>query len=440
MDKKWNLQDIRPAGERRKRTTRSRVEPVAAEPASAERHEKEPAPSRKSRAARGSGRSSKKPFLLILVILAIILIPGFAIGFLLDGAQITVEPRVREPNVNGTFTAYREPRNEELSYEVMTLEAEGERQVPASGQEEVQEQASGQITIYNTLDTSERLIKNTRFKSPSGLIFRITESVVVPAASGDTPGSVQATVFADQPGEEYNIGPSDFTVPGYEEGGYTELFDAITARSAAAMTGGFDGVTFVVENDALAEAKESIHAELREALTERVEGERPAGFVMLDGSTSFSYESQPSVEAGEGMVTLKEKALLHVPLFEADAFAAQLAGATVPGYEGDPVRVNDLAALTFAYTASSTAATDIRTIESFDFTLAGKPLIVWSYDADALKRDLAGAAKTALPTVLGGYPAIERAEAVIRPFWKRSFPNDPSEIEIEEVLTASVAG
>lgn len=439
MEKKWNLQDIRPAGERKKRTvTRTHVQsaPVETAPEQVRPREQKISTSSPRRASSSKG---KKPFMLVFAILAVILIPGFLIGFLLDGAQLTVEPRVREPNVNGTFTAYREPRAGELSYEVMTLEAEGERRVPASGQEEVEEQATGQITIYNSLDSSERLIKNTRFESPEGLIFRITESVIVPAATDGTPGSVQATVFADEPGENYNIGPSDFTIPGYEEGGYTELFNGITARSTTAMTGGFAGVTFVVEDAALADAKKAIHDELQEALLARVEGERPAGFIMIDEATTFTYESQPSVEAGEGMVTVKEKALLHVPLFAADAFAMYLASATVPGYEGEPVRIESMDTLTFSYTASSTEATDIRAIESFDFELSGKPLIVWSYDADALRNDLAGAAKTALPTILGGYPAIERAEAVIRPFWKGSFPDAAEEIEIEEILNRPAA-
>lgn len=91
--------------------------------------------------------------------------------------------------------------------------------------------------------------------------------------------------------------------------------------------------------------------------------------------------------------------------------------------------------LTFAYAnASSTEAVDLRALDTFSFTLTGTPTIAWTFDHEQLKQDLAGAAKNTLPSVLGNYPAIERAEAVIRPFWKRSFPGNADDITITETL------
>src|SRR3990167_8540813 len=65
------------------------------------------------------------------------------------------------------------------------------------------------------------LTKNTRFEA-NGLIFRIQESATVPgytvAADGTvTAGTVAAKVFADTPGEEGNIAPAQFTVPGLKD-------------------------------------------------------------------------------------------------------------------------------------------------------------------------------------------------------------------------------
>jgi len=55
-------------------------------------------------------------------------------------------------------------------------------------------------------------------------------------------------------------------------------------------------------------------------------------------------------------------------------------------------------------------------------TVSGKATIEWVFDASAFKSDLAGKAKEAMPTILTGYPAISRADVVLRPFWKREFP------------------
>ncbi len=153
---------------------------------------------------------------------------------------------------------------------------------------------------------------------------------------------------------------------------------------------------------------------------------------MFEEGISFSYESLPSTEAGNELVSIKEKTLLHVPLFSEAEFASYIAEATVPGYESEPVRIEDTSVLDFAY--ATTSETDLRTLESISFNLTGKPLVVWTYDAAALKEQLAGTAKGSLRDVLVAYPAIQRAEAAVRPFWKRSFPDNAESIMIEEVL------
>lgn len=431
MDKKWNLQDIRPAGEQRRKRAAGRTQQTEASTAAEEQPKQ--APATRTRTPRNNAKK-RKPLVIGLLVLLLVLIPGIVIGFLLDGAEITVHPRVREPNVNGAFEAYREPQAGQLAYEVMTLEAEGERQVTATGEEQVSEQATGEIVIENTRSTSERLIKNTRFESPSGLVYRITESVVVPAGSEENPGTVRAAVFADQPGEEYNIDPTTFVIPGYREGGYSELFASVTARSTAPMSGGYNGPRYVIDDTELATARESLHQELQDALRERVGEERPAGFVLFEPAITFAYESLPATEAGGDQVTIHERVALNVPIFSAPEFASHIAAATIPGYENQPVRIDNPEVLTFAYTATSTASADIRDVDQLQFRLSGTPRVVWAYDEGALAADLAGAAKTALPSVLSGYPAIERAEAVIRPFWKRSFPEDPESITVTEAF------
>ena len=86
-----------------------------------------------------------------------------------------------------------------LSYEIMTLEeTTSESQVQASGSIEIEEQATGILEISKSTAGAERLIKNTRFRSPERLTYiRIQESVVVPGAVNENPGTIQVEVFAD---------------------------------------------------------------------------------------------------------------------------------------------------------------------------------------------------------------------------------------------------
>lgn len=435
MAQKWNLQDIRPAEPRKKRTPPS--EPLEKRPRPQE------VPPDETEAIDPvviSDGNKKKNRSLIIAVAVFLVVTGFGVvaSIMMGGAEVIVNPMHREPNVNATFEAVRSPQSEdELPYEIMTLEAEGERQVTASGQEEVQEQAEGTIFIYNNYSTeSVRLVTNTRFESPNGLIFKITDPAVVPGYSTDEngerqPGVVTAEVYADQVGEEYNIDPTRFTIPGFA--GDPE-FEDIYAESVNAFTGGYDGTRFIIDDSELETTKQSLQMELRDSLIERIDSEMPAGFVKFDGAVTFTYESLPVVEYGEDLATIKEKAFMRVPLFPEADFARFIAAATVPGYEGADVRIEDPSVLTFSYDGATTSSSNIAEQDSLTFKLSGRPLIVWEYDSGKLKTDLLGKNKTAINTVLSGYPAISEARAVIRPFWSSTFPDDLEDITITEVV------
>jgi len=427
MEKKWNLQDIKP-GERR-RSTRASLQKIEEVEKNSEANQ---VPKRIKTEPTSHRKASKKGLLAGALILIIVAASVLTFATLTGQTTVTVFPRWREPTVNAVFEANPQMSESNLAYEVLTLEAEGQREVTATGQEEVEEQATGALTIYKKTAGDERLIKNTRFESPDGLVFRITESVVVPGGTSDNPGRVVAQVFADQAGPEYNLPANiEFKVPGFAENDLTDLYNSIYGVNQEPFNGGHRGPKFTIDETELAAATDSLRSELREALQGRVAGARPAGYIVYDSSIAFEYQALPGEDIGNGRVLLKEKAILRAPMFKNEDFAAFIASATVPGYENEPVRLADHSALTFSYASTST----FSGAETFSFNLVGRPKIIWTYDQEQLKRDLAGGAQTALNTVLGGYPAIEKANATIRPFWYNSFPDNPEEIEIIEDLS-----
>lgn len=447
MEKKWNLQDIKPASPKRRRPVNKEEvlnirdgEIEKAESITKQESEESDQTDNYQVQIENGNHKKRNQLLVAFIVFFVVVAGGFIASFLSGGAIVTVEPRHREPNVNAAFEAFRTPKVGELSYEIMRLEAEGERQVSATGQEEVKELATGKITIYKNTPGAERLIKNTRFESPNGLVFRITESVVVPGAaensSGETvPGSIRADVFADDIGENYNLlAGTSFTVPGFKEGGYDELYNSISAKNETDFTGGFEGVKFIIDDKELETTKQALQMELRDSLLGRVAEEKPSGFVVFDEAITFTYESLPAVEYGDNLATIKEKALLQIPIFKEEAFATYIGEATVPGYEKEPVRIDNLPEIKFSYTSATTTNSDIGNYDSISFKLAGKPQLVWTFDEGKLATDLLGAPKTALINILGAYPAIEKAEAVVKPFWKRTFPTDIDEIEIIEKI------
>lgn len=433
MTQKWNLQDIRPPQQRRKRGAVISRAQNSADIQIPER-ESELVRSYPEERIQIQDGNKKRSFgyIIAIAVFVFVIASGFVASAFMSGAEITVYPKNRTPNVNAEFTAYQTAQPGELTYELMSLEATGERQVTASGEEEVEEQATGEIEIVKTTPGAQRLITNTRFESPGGLIFKITESVIVPGAVNGTPGTIRAEVYSDGTGEEYNLAPTRFTVPGLASD--RALFESIYAESARSFTGGFSGPRFSINESELQTATQGLQIELRDTLLARLPNEKPAGFAVFDDAVSITYESLPPVQYGDDLVTIKEKATLQVPIFKADDFAEYLAAATIPGYEMEPVRIDNQDALTFQYTSATTSSSDLTAVDEIEFRLSGRPLIVWTYDSGRLKTDLMGAAKTAMPSVLSGYSAINGAEAVVRPFWQRSFPDELTKIKIIEVV------
>lgn len=452
MPQKWNLQDIRPAKPPREpqaETTQHVEQPQNRHRGDIVPRRTQPAPQRPPLPQRESidedlgvldivdGRKSKRMRMVIAVIVAILIVGGaLFLNVLMGGAEITVYPKFKDVSVQATFTAMRSPKAGELGYELLTLDATGERQVKASGTEKVSERAEGSIFIYNTEMKVSRLIKNTRFENPDGLIFKIKESVDVPAATKDAkgalvPGVVSADVFADGTGDQYNVSPSRFTIPGLKNSPqYTTMY----GESTVAMSGGFEGERFLLDESELELKKQELQQELRTSLLERLTSERPVGFVVYEPAVAFTFETLPATTYGDSLATIKEKAYLNVPIFKEEEFASYIAEHAIAGYEDEPVELPDPHTLIYAYESATATVSDIAKETSLTFKLNGTTRIVWSFDANKLRTDLIGLSKTALEPMLQSYPAIDRAEAVVRPFWAQSFPKSVDEIKVETIL------
>ena len=96
----------------------------------------------------------------------------------------------------------------------------------------------GFIFIYNAYSAvSQKLVAQTRFETKDGKIFRIKNSVIIPGAkmSGTklVPSSIKVEVISDAAGEEYQIGPSYFTIPGFRGSSKYAGFYAESTESMA---------------------------------------------------------------------------------------------------------------------------------------------------------------------------------------------------------------
>lgn len=403
-----SIRDFRPSA------ARQRLQPTP------RMHEEEP-----ERPRRRKGRIG----VWVAAILSLLVLAAAGVFVLYPSTTITVLPRthVLPFDASNPITAYPSASAAAgtIPYTVTTQVFEDSAVVDASGTEHAEEKASGNITVYNETAKQMRLIKNTRFQSPDGLVFRIPASVDVPAMQAGKAGTATVTVFADATGPKYNIAPTDkFTLPGLKGGAdYAKIY----AKSSAAFSGGFSGDRPAVSPSILESSKADIRNRLADKaheLTRTVAN----GSVAFPGLMAISYETlAPTNEAGGG-VRIRERATVTMPVFAADVFARSLAQAVSADAEGQPVSIrfsDDI----LAKPVGELNAADIGQ-QPVTFSLAGKGEIIWEVDKIALAEALAGRAEAAFEPIVKGFPAVEEARARITPFWKHAFPADAADITV----------
>ncbi len=360
------------------------------------------------------------------------LIIVFSVASLLSGATVTVVPK--EETVTATpetvFTAKSEATGDELGFQVLKITKSAGKEVPATGEEKVERKATGTIVIYNSADkTSQRLIKNTRFETPTGLIYRVSESVVVPAikmeAGKVVPGSVEAVVYADEAGDKYNIGKVDFTIPGFKN---DPRYKTLYARSKTEMSGGFVGIVKKISPADEKKARTELDSQLEDILKKEALAQAPADFTLYDDGIFYSYNPLPQSGDSKSSATVNEEATITAILFNNRAFAQTVAGKLAPNVAKSQVAI--VGAENLKLTIKDKQTLSPTNLESFSFTLAGTLNFVSKFDEEKLKNDLAGKSKKDLTGVLQLYPSIKTASVVLRPFWKGSFPSNVGDIKV----------
>jgi len=116
------------------------------------------------------------------------------------------------------------------------------------------------------------------------------------------------------------------------------------------------------------------------------------------------------------------------PIFPADLFAKMVGMGVTADAENASLKIVGGEGYT---AASSDEASGVLGEIPFHFTLGGNAKLVWNVDTDALAQALAGRDQVAFKDIIANFSSIQEAHARIEPFWRKSFPVDPKNINIE---------
>lgn len=274
--------------------------------------------------------SSKKRWISLLAyIFLFVLVAGgifYSIVYL-PRANIEIIPASEEVEFSGEFAVFKDV-SFDIEKRIISAvliekeEKEVQKSFLTSGEKKKVEKAEGTITVYNK-SASAHTWKSSRFETSDGKIFWSKEWISIPAGSEENPGTAEIEIVAAESGEEYNIGPTDFTVPALKEQGRMVLYEQIYAESTEPMKGGFDGVTKVVTEEDIEKAKDEmlkLEANLAEEAKNEVleELSESLQFLLEDSILIEKEEISFDKEIDDAGETFKGKAVVRAKILSFD--------------------------------------------------------------------------------------------------------------------------
>ncbi|PIR92872.1 hypothetical protein COT99_03860 [Candidatus Falkowbacteria bacterium CG10_big_fil_rev_8_21_14_0_10_43_10] len=210
----------------------------------------------------------------ITFIVLTLLLAAVVVYFSIVSVKIVIIPNKERTSTSFIVTIKDGASREELKGLAITglvrqVAVEAESNFFATGKEVKDVEVTGKITIYNTSRTEQPLIKTTRLLSSDGKLFRLKDTVRVPA--GGQVDNVE--VSADQAGQEMTIEPTKFTIPGLN----TIRQESIHGESFEKFQYVEKGET-LISNEDLNKAKENLKQRLKDRLAETVKNNNYQGY------------------------------------------------------------------------------------------------------------------------------------------------------------------
>ncbi len=376
---------------------------------------------------------SKKPWLWLGGIVAILVI-AFVGMTAFSRATVTVRPVATELIIENTsLTAVTDATGEQLPYTLVAFSESLSERVIATGVRTVEERAQGTIRIINDHSSEAvRLREETRFESPDGKIYKTKagSSITVPGKQGNTPGQIEVEVFADQPGESYNSGLTDFTLPGFRG---TAREKTVYARSVTPMTGGVLRDEPVLANGDITTITETLRNTLIQKARDALYNHSDPDQVVLPLEDQFVFESSVRSEPESNQAFVEETIIAYAVSFPNESFAEVLLASQEHTLARVPARLTDPSGLSLTRIVGEIPS-DITAQSSLTLELSGVAPVTWIIPEEAIKNTLLGLAEDQFEVTMASFEALQEARIRIQPPWVGRIPKNPDRISIVQSL------
>jgi hypothetical protein len=368
-------------------------------------------------------------FILVLLVLYLFLpratvVLGMKTTTYTQSLEIIVDQKAKEVDFE----------NKTIPGEPQELEKEGSQKWQATGKKNIGGKAKGTITVTNSFKNPDgsgqefSLKAGTEFKDKkTGKSFLSDSAVTVPRLTYDInngqpiPGTASVKVTAVEPGESYNIGPSQFSIPNLGT-------SSVSGASSENMSGGYDKLVTVVSEDDINKAKEEISKDLISKAKEELKKKLKKGQKLLEGAVlEETEEALPSVKAGTqtSEFEMKVKVKISTLVVNEEEYKSLLAKFLEDNLPTDKRLVSTPSDSTELVLIDYNPQFQVMRIKA---TLNTQ--IVSKINEERLKEEISKKSSQEAKSYLEAFEEIESASIKLWPFWAKKLPV-PSRIKIQ---------
>lgn len=320
--------------------------------------------------------------------------------------EIIVDQNIRQSDINAR----------KIPGQMITVEEQSSQEFTATGFKYLSEKARGKVIIYNEWGT-EVWQEETRLQDTEGRTFFTVQSYRIPGPiveEGEiVVGTREIEVVAEKPGEEFNIGPTEFRIPAFKERGQISKFEKIFGRSKEAMKGGVNKkITFVTEDD-LAKAEDILSKEVLEKIKGKLTFDSSIPLKLLDRAIESQRPeiiSNARVNDEVQNFQMKAKASQRALIFNEEKLFALVNDILLTQVPTNKDLLKDKAEIAYEDIGlnldQGQMILKIRTVQT----------VIWRLDLEKIKKDLVGKDRKQIENYLDYFEGVNLVKIKFWPF------------------------
>jgi len=361
-------------------------------------------------------------FVAIMLIFSVSFLPSATVFVLATPNTITEQINLQvDTNIDGYLFA-----ENKISGRLIKIDEDFSKMIPSTGEKDIKEYASGQITLLNEWDSNEQtIIAGTQLQHESGKSFKIESTVVIPgfARSGgdDIAGKVPASVIALEPGPQFNVSAGKFHITALST---TDKYEKIYGTSKEAMKGGRVGKeTFITKDDI-----ETANAFVKDQMSSIHENEndfkKGSDEIIIENSVSNSISHiELNAKQGDQQKEFSIKATISKECVLAKK-------SVIEEFVKEWLREYDISVPDVNFEENiSILPVDVNMAKN-EFSIEITRESGSAVSLGEIKEMILGKGEIEAKQIMGGIGTVENCEVKLWPFWVSKIPKQPEKVNI----------